>query len=109
MKIIEYNLSAGPGQPKYRVCMSAFNSVYGISDYMRRKLSIQVKIGDYLSYPKKIFNDNSGVDEETIARVGKAWKNSKLDISDKFKVDISLPGSIGTGLVLLLSMIVHLI
>ena len=66
---------------------------------MRRKLCIQVKNGDYLTSKIKAFANNSGVNEETLTRVAKAWKNSKLDISEKFKVDISLPGSIGTGLV----------
>ena len=84
----------------YSFCSTAFENLFGISSYMRKKLVQEVKEGMLINVSSRIYSDrSSAVSSEQAKELLKVIEQLDVQPSQSFKTNLTLPNSPEIGFV----------
>ena len=91
---IKYRLAYDKLSP--HICPQAFCNAYGITNYLRKQLTKEVKEGLFhLSSSKQQDYHNNAIDSDTMKNIKRLLKQSNLKLPTGMEVNMELPNSIG--------------
>lgn len=98
---VEYQLGHDKSSPS--ICAAAFCNAYGITHYLRKQLSKEVKNGVFhRSAAKEDIHVNEAVDKQTVKAIKLMLKDSKVKLPRDLAVTLELPNSIAILKVMIL-------
>jgi hypothetical protein len=98
---VEYQLGHDKSSPS--ICAAAFCNAYGITNYLRKQLSKEVKNGVFhRSTAKEDIHVNEAVDKQTLKAIKLMLKDSKVKLPRDLAVTLELPNSIAILKVMIL-------
>jgi len=90
---VEYQLGHEKSSPS--ICRTAFCNAYGISNYLRKQLSKEVKNGVFhITSAKGEFHPTEAIDSKTLKEIKAMLLDSKVKLPRDLAVNMELPNSI---------------
>lgn len=90
---VKYHLTYDKSTPF--ICHRAFCNAYGITNYLRKRLSREVKEGLFhLSSNKQEFHPHNVVDKEALKEIKAMLKQSNIKFPKSLEVNMELPNSV---------------
>ncbi len=90
---VKYHLSYDKSTPY--ICPRAFCNAYGITTYLRKRLSREVKEGLFhLSSSKQEFHPHNVVDRGALKEIKAMLKQSNIKFPKSMEVNMELPNSV---------------
>ena len=90
---VKYHLTYDKSTPF--ICPRAFCNAYGITNYLRKRLIREVKVGLFhLSFDKQDFHPHNAVDKIALKEVKALLKQNKLKLPKSLEINMELPNSV---------------